>query len=180
MVTRRTTTAAMLAVLAMSACTAPSQEGAATPPTATTAPTTGSTTAPTTGSTTAPTTGSTPAPLGPVDLPEGETAAITWTDQVGAPEPQTVRLTGEPLSIRLSVACDTADAEVTVEVEGLMTSSSTCVFDEGTTRGEGGGGGGGTMRIAVDQDARIVVTTDPADAHWSGAVSTGPRAVPAP
>jgi len=175
MVTRRTTTAAtgaMLAVLAMSACTAPSQEGAATPPTATTAPTTGSTTAPTTGST--------PAPLGPVDLPEGETAAITWTDQVGAPEPQTVRLTGEPLSIRLSVACDTADAEVTVEVEGLMTSSSTCVFDEGTTRGEGGGGGGGTMRIAVDQDARIVVTTDPADAHWSGAVSTGPRAVPAP
>jgi hypothetical protein len=166
MVTRRTTTAgaaALLAALAMTGCTAPAEEGAATPtaaPSASAAPTS--------------------APLGAVEVPEGETAAIAWTDQVGAPGSQTVRLTGEPLSIRLSVACDTADAEVTVEIEGLMTSSSTCLYDEATTRGAGGGGGGGTMRISVDQDARIVVTTEPADALWSGVVSTGPRTVPAP
>jgi hypothetical protein len=62
---------------------------------------------------------------------------------------------------------------VTVEVEGLTTSGSTCYYSENTTRGPGGGGGTSTMHVAVDQDARIIVTTDPADAHWSGAVSTG-------
>ncbi|OOB92261.1 hypothetical protein B0T42_01170 [Rathayibacter sp. VKM Ac-2630] len=157
----------MLAALVLAGCTAPAEEDAATPAAT-----------PTATSTAVPT--STPGPIGPLDLPEGQTAAVTWTDQIGAPEPQTVRLVGEPLSIRLAVACDTADAEVTVEIEGLMTSASTCLYDEGITRGDPNEGNGASMQIAVDQDARIVVTTDPADARWSGTVSTGPRTVPAP
>ncbi|WP_243592333.1 hypothetical protein [Rathayibacter caricis] len=166
MVMRRTTTtgaATVLAVLALAGCTAPAEEEAATPTaTATSTPT------------------ATPTPIGPLDLPEGQTAAVTWTDRIGAPEPQTVRLVGEPLSIRLAVACDTADAEVTVEIEGLMTSGSKCLYNEGITRGDPNEGNGASMQISVDQDARIVVTTVPADARWSGTVSTGPRTVPAP
>lgn len=168
MVRRGTTTtgaATVLAVLALAGCTAPAEEEAATPTATATAMST-------------PT--PTPGPIGPLDLPEGQTAAVTWTDQIGAPEPQTVRLVGEPLSIRVAVACDTADAEVTIEIEGLMTSGSTCLHDEGITRGDPDEGNGASMQISVDQDARIVVTTVPADARWSGTVSTGPRTVPAP
>jgi len=166
MVMRRTIAtgaATVLAVLALAGCTAPAEEEAATPTATATETST-----------------PTPGPIGPLDLPEGQTAAVTWTDQIGAPEPQTVRLVGEPLSIRLAVACDTADAEVTVEIEGLMTSGSKCFYDEGITRGDPHEGNGASMQISVDQDARIVVTTVPADARWSGTVSTGPRTVPAP
>ncbi|MWV47997.1 hypothetical protein GRS96_01755 [Rathayibacter sp. VKM Ac-2803] len=156
--------AALLAGLALSGCTAP-QEGAAEA-------------TPTALPTTTPTASPTPAerPLGPVTVPEGATAAVRWTDQIGAPEPQTVRLTGEPLTLTISVACDTADAAVTVEIDGLMTSGSTCYYSPSTTRGSGGGGNGASMDVAVDQDALITVTTEPADARWSGAVSTGPAA----
>ena len=161
---------ALLAALALSGCTSGADQAEeATPAVPGTA-------APTTA---APTATPTEAPLGPVTLPEGATAAVRWTDQVGPVDPQTVYLSGDPLHITVSVACDTADAEVTVEVEGLMTTGSSCVYDPGTTRTTSNGGGNtGSMEIAVDQDARITVTTDPADAHWSGAVSTGPRTVP--
>ncbi|QHC60292.1 hypothetical protein [Rathayibacter sp. VKM Ac-2760] len=159
------TTGAALALtgLALAACTAPAQSGAEATPTAT------------------PTASAAPTdrPIGPVRLPDGATAAVEWIDEVGAVEPQTVRLIGEPLYVTVSVVCDTADAEVTVEVEGLMTTGSSCVYDPNITRTPGDGGGNtGTMHVAVDQDATITVTTDPADAHWSGAVSTGPRTVP--
>lgn len=117
-------------------------------------------------------------PIGPVTLPDGATAAVEWIDEVGAAPPQTVRLAGEPLHITVSVACDTADAEVTIAVDGLMTSGSTCIYSPSTERTGSGGGNTGTMRIAVDQDALVTVTTEPADAHWSGAVSTGPLTVP--
>jgi len=170
-VRRTLTTGAALALsgLALAACTAPTESGAEASPTVSEAPAA------------SPTGSASPGdrPIGPVRLPEGATAAVEWIDEIGAVEPQTVRLTGEPLHVTVSVVCDTADAEVTVEVEGLMTTGSSCVYDPGTTRTTGdGGGNGGTMHIAVDQDARITVTTDPADAHWSGAVSTGPRTVP--
>lgn len=165
MTTRRamTTGAAMvLTVLALSACTAPaaSESEAGPTPSATAAPT------------------PTERPIGPVTLPDEATAAVEWVDQIGPVEPQTVRLAGEPLHITVSVACDTADAEVTIAVEGLMTSGSTCIYSPSTERTSGGGGNTGSMRIAVDQDALVTVTTDPADAHWSGAVSTGPLSVP--
>ncbi|WKK72676.1 hypothetical protein Q0F99_07020 [Rathayibacter oskolensis] len=154
--------AALLAGLALSGCTTPGEDSAGATPTAPT--------------TAAPTASPTPSarPIGPVTLPEGATAAVRWTDQIGAPEPQTVRLTGEPLTLTISVACDTADAAVTVSIDGLMTSGSTCYYSPSTTRGSGGGGNGASMDVAVDQDALITVTTDPADARWSGAVSTGP------
>ncbi|ROS23429.1 hypothetical protein EDF22_3210 [Rathayibacter sp. PhB127] len=167
------TTGAALALtgLALAACTAPAESGAEASPTVSEAPAASSTAS----------ASASPGdrPIGPVRLPEGATAAVEWVDEIGAVEPQTVRITGEPLYVTVSVACDTADAEVTVEVEGLMTTGSSCVYDPGTTRTTSNGGGNtGSMEIAVDQDARITVTTDPADAHWSGAVSTGPRTVP--
>ncbi|TCL85908.1 MULTISPECIES: hypothetical protein [unclassified Rathayibacter] len=167
------TTGAALALtgLALAACTAPAESGAEATPTVSEAPAASSTAS----------ASASPGdrPIGPVRLPEGATAAVEWVDETGAVEPQTVRLTGEPLYVTVSVVCDTADAEVTVEVEGLMTTGSSCVYDPGTTRTTSNGGGNtGSMEIAVDQDARITVTTDPADAHWSGAVSTGPRTVP--
>lgn len=169
---RRTmTTGAVLALsgLALAACTAPAESGAEATPTVSEAPAASSTASASPGD----------RPIGPVRLPEGATAAVEWIDETGAVEPQTVRLAGEPLHVTVSVVCDTADAEVTVEVEGLMTTGSSCVYDPGTTRTTSNGGGNtGSMEIAVDQDARITVTTDPADAHWSGAVSTGPRTVP--
>ncbi|WP_146077501.1 hypothetical protein [Rathayibacter rathayi] len=118
------------------------------------------------------------APLGPVTLPEGASAAVTWTDRIGAVDPQTVNLSGQPLHITVSVACDTEDAEVTIEVVGLMTSGSSCFSSPNTTRTGADGGTTGSMQIAVDQDAEIRVTTVPDDAHWSGAVSTGPRTAP--
>lgn len=118
------------------------------------------------------------APLGPVTLPEGANAAVTWTDRIGAVDSQTVNLSGQPLHITVSVACDTEDAEVTIEVVGLMTSGSSCVYSPNTTRTGTGGGTTGSMQIAVDQDAEIRVTTVPDDAHWSAAVSTGPRTIP--
>ena len=169
------TTGAALALtgLALAACTAPAESGAESSPTVSEAPA-----ASPTGSTTA---SASPGdrPIGPVRLPEGATAAVEWIDETGAVEPQTVRLAGEPLHVTVAVVCDTADAEVTVEVEGLITTGSSCVYDPGITRTTSNGGGNtGTMQIAVDQEARITVTTDPADAHWSGAVSTGPRTVP--
>ncbi|NRG42478.1 hypothetical protein HRK28_16315 [Rathayibacter sp. VKM Ac-2835] len=165
------TTGAVLALsgLALAACTAPAESGAEATPTVSEAPAASSTASASPGD----------RPIGPVRLPEGATAAVEWIDETGAVEPQTVRLAGEPLHVTVSVVCDTADAEVTVEVEGLMTTGSSCVYDPGTTRTTSNGGGNtGSMEIAVDQDARITVTTDPADAHWSGAVSTGPRTVP--
>ncbi|ROP56599.1 MULTISPECIES: hypothetical protein [unclassified Rathayibacter] len=167
------TTGAALALtgLALAACTAPAESGAEATPTVSEAPAASSTAS----------ASASPGdrPIGPVRLPEGATAAVEWVDETGAVEPRTVRLTGEPLHVTVSVACDTADAEVTVEVEGLMTTGSSCVYDPGTTRTTSNGGGNtGSMEIAVDQDARITVTTDPADAHWSGAVSTGPQTVP--
>ena len=167
------TTGAALALtgLALAACTAPAESGAEATPTVSEAPAASSTAS----------ASASPGdrPIGPVRLPEGATAAVEWVDETGAVEPRTVRLTGEPLHVTVSVVCDTADAEVTVEVEGLMTTGSSCVYDPGTTRTTSNGGGNtGSMEIAVDQDARITVTTDPADAHWSGAVSTGPRTVP--
>ncbi|QHF22954.1 hypothetical protein GTU73_02345 [Rathayibacter sp. VKM Ac-2804] len=165
------TTGAVLALsgLALAACTAPAESGAEATPTVSEAPAAASTASASPGD----------RPIGPVRLPEGATAAVEWIDETGAVEPQTVRLAGEPLHVTVSVVCDTADAEVTVEVEGLMTTGSSCVYDPGTTRTTSNGGGNtGSMQIAVDQDARITVTTDPADAHWSGAVSTGPRTVP--
>lgn len=155
--------ATVLAGLALTACTAPpaSESEAGPTPSATATPT------------------ATERPLGPVTLPDGATAAVEWIDEVGAVEPQTVRLAGEPLHVTVSVACDTADAEVTIEIDGLMTSGSSCTYSPNTERSPNGGGGStGSMRIAVDQDALITVTTDPADAHWSGAVSTGPLTVP--
>jgi hypothetical protein len=155
---------ALLAALALSGCTPGddrAEEASAAAPTATTA---------------APA----EAPLGPVTLPEGASAAVRWTDQVGPADPQTVNLSGEPLHITVSVACDTADAEVTIEVVGLMTSGSSCVYSPNTTRSGTGGGNTGTMQVAVEQDAEIRVTTVPEDAHWSAAVSTGPRTVPGP
>lgn len=112
-------------------------------------------------------------PVGPVVLPEGATAAVRWTDQVGAPEPQTVLLRGEPLFITVSVVCDTEDAEVTVEIDGLFSSGSACYASDGTGRSAGGGGNTATMHVPVDQEATVSVTTTPADALWSGAVSTG-------
>ncbi|WP_146077158.1 hypothetical protein [Rathayibacter rathayi] len=118
------------------------------------------------------------APLGPVTLPEGASAAVTWTDRIGAVDPQTVNLSGQPLHITVSVACDTEDAEVTIEVVGLMTSGSSCFSSPNTTRTGADGGTTGSMQIAVDQDAEIRVTTVPDDAHWSAAVSTGPRTAP--
>lgn len=178
-VRRTLTTGAALALsgLALAACTAPVESGAEASPTVSEAPAaspTGSATA-SAGASASPG----DRPIGPVRLPEGATAAVEWIDEIGAVEPQTVRLTGEPLHVTVSVVCDTADAEVTVEVEGLMTTGSSCVYDPGTTRTTGNGGGNtGSMEIAVDQDALITVTTDPGDTHWSGAVSTGPRAVP--
>ncbi|MDY0912922.1 hypothetical protein [Rathayibacter festucae] len=167
------TTGAALALtgLALAACTAPAESGAEATPTVSEAPAASSTAS----------ASASPGdrPIGPVRLPEGATAAVEWVDETGAVEPRTVRLTGEPLHVTVSVVCDTADAEVTVEVEGLMTTGSSCVYDPGTTRTTSNGGGNtGSMEIAVDQDARITVTTDPADAHWSGAVSTGPQTVP--
>ncbi|MCJ1703254.1 hypothetical protein [Rathayibacter sp. VKM Ac-2926] len=165
------TTGAALALtgLALAACTAPAESGAEATPTVSEAPAASSTASASPGD----------RPIGPVRLPEGATAAVEWVDETGAVAPQTVRLTGEPLHVTVSVVCDTADAEVTVEVEGLMTTGSSCVYDPGTTRTTSNGGGNtGSMEIAVDQDARITVTTDPIDAHWSGAVSTGPRTVP--
>ena len=159
--------------LALAACTAPAESGAEATPTVSEAPAASSTASASASASPG------DRPIGPVRLPEGATAAVEWVDETGAVEPQTVRLTGEPLYVTVSVACDTADAEVTVEVEGLMTTGSSCVYDPGTTRTTSNGGGNtGSMEIAVDQDARITVTTDPADAHWSGAVSTGPRTVP--
>ncbi|ROQ64888.1 hypothetical protein EDF36_0390 [Rathayibacter sp. PhB152] len=167
------TTGAALALtgLALAACTAPAESGAEATPTVSEAPAASSTAS----------ASASPGdrPIGPVRLPEGATAAVEWVDETGAVEPRTVRLTGEPLYVTVSVVCDTDDAEVTVEVEGLMTTGSSCVYSPNTTRTPGEGGGNtGSMEIAVDQDARITVTTDPADAHWSGAVSTGPRTVP--
>ncbi|MCJ1683119.1 hypothetical protein [Rathayibacter sp. VKM Ac-2928] len=167
------TTGAALALtgLALAACTAPAESGAEATPTVSEAPAASSTAS----------ASASPGdrPIGPVRLPEGATAAVEWVDETGIVEPRTVRLAGEPLYVTVSVVCDTADAEVTVEVEGLMTTGSSCVYDPGTTRTTSNGGGNtGSMEIAVDQDARITVTTDPADAHWSGAVSTGPRTVP--
>ncbi|MCJ1687996.1 hypothetical protein [Rathayibacter sp. VKM Ac-2927] len=167
------TTGAALALtgLALAACTAPAESGAEATPTVSEAPAASSTAS----------ASASPGdhPIGPVRLPEGATAAVEWVDETGTVEPRTVRLTGEPLYVTVSVVCDTADAEVIVEVEGLMTTGSSCVYDPGTTRTTSNGGGNtGSMEIAVDQDARITVTTDPADAHWSGAVSTGPRTVP--
>ncbi|MCJ1673885.1 hypothetical protein MT355_11530 [Rathayibacter sp. VKM Ac-2929] len=167
------TTGAALALtgLALAACTAPAESGAEATPTVSEAPAASSTAS----------ASASPGdrPIGPVRLPEGATAAVEWVDETGTVEPRTVRLAGEPLYVTVSVVCDTADAEVTVEVEGLMTTGSSCVYDPGTTRTTSNGGGNtGSMEIAVDQDARITVTTDPADAHWSGAVSTGPRTVP--
>ena len=62
-----------------------------------------------------------------------------------------MRLAGEPLYVTVSVVCDSADAEVTVEVEGLMTTGSSCVYDPGTTRTTSNGGGNtGSMQIAVE------------------------------
>ncbi|PPH05228.1 hypothetical protein C5C44_03835 [Rathayibacter sp. AY1F6] len=162
---------ALLAALALSGCTSGADQAEeATPAVPGTA-------APTTA---APTATPTDAPLGPVTLPEGATAAVRWTDQVGPVDPQTVNLSGDPLHITVSVACDTADAEVTIEVVGLMTSGSSCVYSPSTTRTGTGGGNTGTMQIAVEQDAEIRVTTVPDDAHWSAAVSTGARTVPGP
>ncbi|NQX17461.1 hypothetical protein [Rathayibacter sp. VKM Ac-2857] len=169
---RRLLSGAALALtgLALAACTAPSGSDAATPT---------PTVAPTASAFAEPTDPPTDPPIGPVRLPEGATAAVEWIDEIGAVEPQTVRLAGEPLYVTVSVVCDSADAEVTVEVEGLTTTGSSCVYSPNITRTPNDGGGNtGTMHVAVDQDARITVTTDPADAHWSGAVSTGPLTVP--
>ncbi|MBF4461166.1 MULTISPECIES: hypothetical protein [unclassified Rathayibacter] len=112
-------------------------------------------------------------PLGAVTLPEGASAAVRWTDQIGAPSPQTVYLSGNPLHITVSVACDSEDSEVKVEVVGVMTSGSSCSASPRTTRSGTGGGNTGTMHVSVDQAAEIRITTVPVDAHWSGAVSTG-------
>ncbi|QHC56767.1 hypothetical protein [Rathayibacter tanaceti] len=131
----------------------------------------------TNGATTARTPTATPTakPLGAVTLPDGASAAVRWTDRIGAVPPQSVHLSGEPVHITVSVDCDTEDAEVTIEVVGVMTGGSSCFFSPSTTRTRTGGGNTATMDVAVEQNAEIRVTTEPADAHWSGAVSTGAR-----
>ncbi|WP_156465869.1 MULTISPECIES: hypothetical protein [unclassified Rathayibacter] len=153
---------AVLTGLVLSACTAPASDEAEATPVATATAT------------------ATERPIGPVDLPDDATAVVEWVDEVGPVEPQTVRLVGEPLHVTVSVVCDTADATVTVAIDGLMTTGSSCIYDPATTRTTSNGGGNtGSMQIAVDQDALVTVTTEPADAHWSGAISTGPLTVPA-
>ncbi|SMH48548.1 hypothetical protein SAMN06295885_3059 [Rathayibacter oskolensis] len=163
MTTRRRASAGaalLLTGLALSACTAPSGTEAEATPTATATAT------------------ATPTalPIGEVTIPEGATAAVRWTDEIGPVAPQTVALSGGTVIVTVAVACDTEDATVTIAVDGLITSGSTCYYDPAVTRGPGGGNSG-TMHVEVDRDALITVTTAPADAHWSGAVSTGPREI---
>ncbi len=77
------------------------------------------------------------------------------------------------MTISIRVACDAEDATVTVHVDGLLTTASTCFFDPSITRGETGADVS-TMQTAVDQDAAVTVTTEPHDARWSAAISTSP------
>ncbi|GAA3659005.1 hypothetical protein [Microbacterium marinilacus] len=111
-------------------------------------------------------------PVAAATLPEGSEPVLTWTDQVGAVPPETVRLTGSSLSITVLVACDTADATVTIDIDGLMAGGSTC-FHSPDIVGSHTGGNTATMEVTVDQDATVTVTAEPSDARWSAVVSTG-------
>lgn len=111
-------------------------------------------------------------PVAAATIPEGSEPVLTWTDQVGAVPPETVQLTGSSLSITVLVACDTADATVTIDIDGLMAGGSSC-FHSPDVVGSNTGGNTATMEVTVDQDATVTVTAEPSDARWSAVVSTG-------